>query len=67
MARKKKWMQSSVKRPGAFRRWCSTHGFGNKVTNRCIQAGLKSRSTRVRRMANLARTFRKYRNRRKGR
>jgi len=68
MARKrsKKWMQSSVKRPGAFRRWCRSRGYKG-VTKSCIAEGLRSKNTRVKRMAVLARTFRKYGGRKKRR
>jgi len=61
MARKrsKKWMRSAVKRPGAFTRWCKSRGYKG-VTAACIREGLRSKNTRVKRMAVLARTFRRY-------
>jgi len=63
MAKKKdrKWMQRVSKEMrekgtvGAFTRYC-----GGKVTEECIQRGLRSPDPKVRARARLARTFRKY-------
>ena len=63
MAKKKdkKWMQKvskEIKDKGtedAFREYC-----GGKVTEECIQRGLKSPDPKVRARARLAKTFRKY-------
>lgn len=66
MARKKRWMQKAVRRKGAFRRWCVSRGYKG-VTKSCIAEGLRSKNTRVKRMAVLARTFRKYDGRKKRR
>ncbi len=57
----KKFMQSAVKRPGAFsakakRSGMSTMAYANKVTAKGSKA-----STRTKRQANLAKTFAKYR------
>lgn len=49
-----------VRRPGAFTAWCKRHGYGNKVTSKCIQAGLKSKDPRVKKMANFARNSRRW-------
>jgi hypothetical protein len=57
---KKKWAQkaaASIKRRGTsgkFREWCSTHGYGSKVTAACVAAGKRSRDPGVRKMATLA-------------
>jgi len=64
MAKKKdkKWMQKvneEMKRKGtegAFTKYC-----GGKVTEECIQKGLKSPNPKVRARARLAKTFREYR------
>lgn len=37
----KKWIQSAIKRPGAFTKWCRQHGY-NKVTMGCIVAAKKA-------------------------
>lgn len=55
-----KWMQSAVKRPGAFTRKAkaagmSTSAYAEKVKND------PNASTRTKRQAALARTFKKYR------
>jgi hypothetical protein len=63
MAKKKdrKWMQRVSKEmrekgtEGAFTRYC-----GGKVTEECIQRGLRSPNPKTRARARLARTFRKY-------
>ncbi len=61
-----KWMQGAVKRPGAFRAKAqkagmSTAAYAKKVAND------PNASTRTKRQAALARTFSKYRGKRKGR
>jgi len=35
MAKKRKWIQRAVKRPGAFTAWCKKHGFSGP-TKACI-------------------------------
>lgn len=61
--RKKKWMQKTAKSikkrgtAGVFKRWCSTHGFGSKVTTACVAAGKRSRSAVTRKRAALAGTY----------
>jgi len=37
----KKWIQSAVKKPGAFTAWCKKHGF-DSATTECIRAALKT-------------------------
>lgn len=61
----KKWIAKAVKRPGAFTAWCKKQGFKG-VTAECIAKGRASKNTRVKRMAVLAQTFRKYGGRKKG-
>jgi len=56
--RVKKWIQKAIKRPGAFTAWCKAHGYGG-VTQACIAAGKKAKSTRVKRQANLAQTLKR--------
>lgn len=48
------WAQGAVKHPGAFTKYC-----GGKVTAKCIAKGKASPDPHVRKMANLAQTFRK--------
>ena len=57
--RKKKWMQSAVKKPGSFRRWCKQQGFSG-VTSSCIAKGKRSKNPTTHRRANLAATFKKH-------
>jgi len=56
----KKWIQGAIKKPGAFREYC-----GGKVTNECINRGLRSPDPTTRRRASLAKTLRKISKRRK--
>jgi hypothetical protein len=53
-----KWIQQSVKHPGAFTAYCKSQGF-NGVTAKCIQHGRSSSNATIRRRANLAATLRK--------
>ena len=59
-----KWMQSAVKRPGAFRAKAKRAGMSTAEYARKV-ANTPRASTRTKRQANLARTFAKARNRRK--
>lgn len=60
--RRKNWIQSAIKKPGAFTRWCKQHGYSG-VTAECIAKGKKSKNPTTRRRANLAATLRKLRKR----
>ena len=65
MARKKKWIQKAVKRPGAFtakakKAKMSVSAYANKV----LKKGSKA-STRTKRQAALAKTLRKVSRKRK--
>ncbi len=53
-----KWIQKANLRKGAFTEWCKKRGYGG-VTAKCIEEGLRSKNAHVRKMANLAKTFRK--------
>ena len=60
------WIQEANLRKDAFTNWCKKRGYRG-VTVKCIEEGLRSRSARVRKMANLARTFRKWARKRRKR
>lgn len=57
--RNNKWMQSAVKKRGAFTEWCKRKGYKG-VTSECIREGKKSKDPVVRKRATLAETFRRY-------
>ena len=59
MATKKKKIDSSKIKSGAFTAWCKRMGYSG-VTSECIQKGLKSKNAHVRKMANFARNSRKW-------
>jgi len=61
---KKKWIQSAVKKPGAFTNWCKKQGYKG-VTSACIAEGKRSKNPTTRRRANLAATLRKMRRKKK--
>ena len=66
MAKKnKKWIPKDLKK-GAFTKYCKSKGY-SKVTNECIEEGKKSKNPKVRKRANLAKTFRKMAKKRKRR
>ena len=58
--KKKRWMQSAVKKKGSFTAYCKRQGYKG-VTRACINKGKKSSNPTTRRRATLAQTFRKYR------
>jgi hypothetical protein len=64
MARKKKWIQEAIKKPGAFTEWCKRQGFSG-VTKECIEMGKRSSNPTTRRRAHLAETLKKLAKRRK--
>jgi hypothetical protein len=64
MARKKKWIQQAIKKPGAFTEWCKRQGFSG-VTRECIEMGKRSSNPTTRRRAVLAETLRKLAKRRR--
>ena len=45
---------------GKFGKWCKDHGFGEEVTLRCINKGLKSDDSSVIKMANFAKNIGGY-------
>jgi len=53
-----KWIQKAIKKKGAFTQYCKNKGY-KKVTNKCIQEGLKSKNPKTRARARLAKTLRK--------
>jgi len=61
-----KWMQEVNKKiekkgtKGSFRRYCISKGYKG-VTAACIAEGLRSKNPTVKKRANLARTFAKFR------
>jgi len=60
MAKKdNKWMQSAVKKKGAFTEWCKRKGYKG-VTSGCIKEGKKSKDPVTRKRAVLAETFKRY-------
>jgi len=57
----KKFMQTAVKRPGAFSAKAKSAGMSTSAyANKVLKKGSKA-STRTKRQANLAKTFAKYR------
>lgn len=64
MARKKKWIQEAIKKPGAFTEWCKRQGFSG-VTKECIEMGKRSSNPTTRRRAVLAETLKKLAKKRK--
>ena len=62
MANKKKWIQSAVKRPGAFTQWCKRQGYSG-VTDSCIarakKIAKKRKDRKLMARATLAQRFRK--------
>ena len=46
------WIQSAIKKPGSFKKYC-----GGKVTQKCIQKGLKSKNPLTRKRAGLAKAL----------
>ena len=55
--KKKKWIQSAIKKPGAFTAYCKGKGYEG-VTNACISAGIKA-GGKIAKRAHLARTLRR--------
>lgn len=55
---RKYWIQSAVKHPGAFKRYCHRHHMSG-ATGKCISTGTHSRNSHVRHMAQFARTMRR--------
>jgi len=64
MAKKKKWIQEAIKKPGAFTEWCKRRGYSG-VTQECIEEGKRSSNPTTRRRAHLAETLRKMNKKRK--
>ncbi len=62
--KEEKWIQDSIKRPGAFTKWCKRHGFKG-ATNSCIEYAKKVGSRRVKREAVLATTLKELAKKRK--
>ena len=62
--KEERWIQGAIKRPGAFTKYCKSIGY-DKVTESCIARGLRSKSERIRKEANLARTLRRMAKKRK--
>ena len=67
--RKVKFIQAAVKKMrkkgtiGSFKKWCKRHGLLNskqKVTKKCVNAGKKSKSLKIRRRAIFAQNIRAY-------
>lgn len=52
-AKKEKWIQGAVKKPGSFTAYC-----GGKVTDACIEKGKHSDDPKTKKRAVLAQTFR---------
>jgi len=59
MAEKKKWIAGSVKRPGAFTAKAKRAGMGVQQFARHVKANKERFTTRTKRQAGLARTFKK--------
>ena len=55
--KKKKWIQSAIKKPGAFTAYCKGKGYEG-VTGACISEGIKA-GGKVAKRAHLARTLRR--------
>jgi len=64
MAKKRRWIQEAIKKPGAFTEWCRRQGFSG-VTRECIEKGKRSSNPTTRRRAYLAETLRKLSKKRK--
>jgi len=64
MARKEKWIQKAIRKPGAFTEWCRRQGFSG-TTKECIELGKRSSNPTTRRRAYLAETLRKLSKKRK--
>jgi len=64
MAKKKKWIQEAIKKPGAFTEWCRRQGFSG-TTKECIEKGKRSSNPTTRRRAVLAETLKKLAKKRK--
>lgn len=61
MARKKKWIQKAIKRPGALRKKAKAAGMSvQEYARKVLKKGSKA-STRTKRQAALAKTLRKLR------
>ena len=45
---------------GTFTEWCKRHGYGNKVTQKCITAGKNSKDKRIRKKATFAQNARSW-------
>jgi hypothetical protein len=60
MRAKKNWMQSAVKKPGALHKALNVP-MDKKIPEAKLQKAEHSKSSHVRKMANLAETFKKYR------
>jgi len=63
-----KWIQSAIKKKGAFRKWCQQHGFSG-ATNKCIayakQVAKRTGNKTLLRRAVLAMTLKRMRRRQK--
>ncbi|QGA72442.1 thymidylate kinase [uncultured virus] len=64
MAKKKRWIQEAIKKPGAFTEWCKRQGFSG-ATKECIEMGKRSSNPTTRRRAVLAETLKKLAKKRK--
>jgi hypothetical protein len=64
VAKKKKWIQEAIKKPGAFTEWCKRRGYSG-VTKECIEEGKRSSNSTTRRRAYLAETLSKLSKKRK--
>ncbi len=61
MAKKKKWIQKAIKRPGAFTKKAKAAGMSvQEYASKVLKKGSKA-STRTKRQAALARTLKKMR------
>jgi len=58
MAKKRRWIQEAIKKPGAFTEWCRRQGFSG-VTRECIEMGKRSSNPTTRRRAYLAETLKR--------
>jgi hypothetical protein len=56
--KKKNWIKGAIKRPGALRKKLNVKA-GKKITTAQLNKALKSKNSRTRRQANLAKTLKK--------
>ena len=62
--KKKKWIKGAIKKPGSFTAFCKSKGHKG-VTDECIRMGLASKNPTIRKRAQLARTLRGMKKRKK--